>query len=223
MDDQARVRVLIVDDHVMVRVGLRKLLKEAGDLELVGEAADGVAAVSEFSRLQPDVVLMDLVMPVMDGAQATARICRQSPGARIVAMTSFDQADLVRGALDAGALGCLLKDACPEVLYEAVREAAQGRASIDCAALGAAARRRTDELGRDLSPRERQVLCCLATGLTNEEIAAQLDISLGTVRVHVGKVLKKLSVPNRTAAVVAALEHGLVTTPRPASPRGPVV
>jgi len=212
------VRVLVVDDHAMVRAGLRKLLDEAGDLEFVGEASDGVEAVAQFSRLQPDVVLMDLVMPGMDGAQATACICEQSPGARVVAMTSFDEDDLVGGALDAGAVCCLIKDARPEVIYETVREASRENGSLDVAAMRAAARLRDDEVGHDLSPRERQVLRCLATGWSNEEIAAELAISVGTVRGHVGKILKKLRAPNRTAAVVLALEHRLVKTPHPGQP-----
>ena len=220
LNDLVRTRVLVVDDHLMVRAGLRKLLGEAEDLEFAGEAGDGAGALAQFTLLRPDVVLMDLVMPGMDGAEATARICASSPGARVVAMTSFDEDGLVGQALDAGAVCCLIKDACPQAIYDTVREAAGREGPLDVAAVRATARIRQDELGRDLSPRERQVLRCLATGMTNEAIAAELDLSLGTVRVHVGRILKKLHAPNRTAAVVVALEHGLVSSPRPGAAHG---
>ena len=207
------MRVLIVDDHPMVRAGLRKYLDTTDDLEVVGEAHDGSEAVAACARLHPDVVLMDMVMPGMDGPEATARIKAASPEVQVVAVTSYAQDDLVQRALDAGAIGYLLKDARPEAVLQAVRDAGEGRGSVDSAALRAMMRRSRDPVGRDLTSREREALSLLARGMSNEEIAARLDITTGTVSLHVSSILTKLQAPNRTAAAIIAMEHGLADTP----------
>ena len=199
----------------MVRTGLRKYLDAAEDVEVVGEARDGSEAVTQCARLRPDVVLMDLVMPVMDGPEATARIRSEQPDVQVVAVTSYVQDDLVQRALDAGAVGYLLKDARPEAVLQAVRDAGEGRGSVDSAALRAMMRRSHDRVGRDLTGREREVLRLLAEGLSNDEIAAQIGIVTGTASLHVSSILAKLEAPNRTAAVLIAVKHGLVENPAP--------
>jgi NarL family two-component system response regulator LiaR len=198
---------MIVDDHRMVREGLRMFLSTHDDLEVVGEAADGVEAVKLCPQVKPDVVLMDVMMPVMDGATATARITEACPGIRIIALTSFVEEELVERTLDAGAISYLLKDAQPERLVQAVRDAHQGRGTIDGNAMRAL--RQRDAVGGDLTPREREVLKLLAAGLSNNEIAEKLFLSAGTVRLHVSNVLAKLKAPNRTSAAVIAMKHGL--------------
>jgi NarL family two-component system response regulator LiaR len=207
VDVSKRIRVMIVDDHRMVREGLRMFLSTHDDLEVVGEAADGVEAVKLCPQVKPDVVLMDVMMPVMDGATATARITEACPGIRIIALTSFVEEDLVERTLDAGAISYLLKDAQPERLVQAVRDAHQGRGTIDGNAMRAL--RQRDAVGGDLTPREREVLKLLAAGLSNNEIAEKLFLSAGTVRLHVSNVLAKLKAPNRTSAAVIAMKHGL--------------
>ena len=210
MEATVRIRVLIVDDHPMVRAGLARFLEEDEGVLVVGEAKDGAEAVALCERLAPDVVLMDVVMPVMDGAEATAAITRASPGVRVLALTSYAQDDLVRRTLDAGALGCMLKDARPEALLRAVRDAYAGRGSVDSSVLRAMMQQPREKVGADLTRRELEVLQLLATGLSNDEIAARLVVSGGTVRQHMTHIMSKLQAPNRTAAVVVAIEHGLV-------------
>jgi NarL family two-component system response regulator LiaR len=204
MGQTAEIRVMIVDDHGVVREGLKAYLSTAEDLEVVGEASNGAEAVQECRRLDPDVVLMDLVMPVMDGAAATAKIKESNPTTQVIALTSFAADDLVQRALDAGAISYLLKDTRPEALPPAVRDAYAGRGTIDSKAMQAL---RRQPLGWDLTGREREVLSLLAKGLTNEEIAEKLILSLSTVRLHVSNVLLKLNAPNRTAAAVIAVEN----------------
>ncbi len=205
MSPQQTVRVLIVDDHGVVREGLKMYLAADGDFEVVGEACDGAEAVEECRRLQPDVVLMDLVMPVMDGAAATARIREMYPTVQVIALTSFDADDLVQRALDAGAISYLLKDTRPDALRPAVRDAAAGRGTIDGKAMQAMIRRQR-EAGGDLTRREREILGLIVKGMTNDEIAEKLFLSLSTVRLHVSNVLTKLDAPNRTMAAVMAVE-----------------
>jgi NarL family two-component system response regulator LiaR len=206
MGQNADIRVMIVDDHGVVREGLKAYLSAAEDLEVVGEASNGAEAVQECRRLDPDVVLMDLVMPVMDGAAATAKIKESNPTTQVIALTSFAADDLVQRALDAGAISYLLKDTRPEALPPAVRDAYAGRGTIDSKAMQAL---RRQPLGSDLTGREREVLTLLVKGLTNEEIAEKLILSLSTVRLHVSNVLLKLNAPNRTAAAVVAVENRL--------------
>jgi NarL family two-component system response regulator LiaR len=205
----ARISVLIVDDHYMVREGLKVFLSTIDDIEVVGEAEDGAEAVALCVDLTPDVVLMDILMPVMDGAAATARIREVCPGVQVVALTSFVEPEVVQEALDAGAISYLLKDAGPEKLAQAIREAREGRGTIDSSAMQAIMRKQRDVVGRDLTPREREVLALLAAGLSNNEIAERLTLSLGTVRLHVSNILSKLGAPNRTSAAMIAVKHGL--------------
>lgn len=207
MSGSKRIRVMIVDDHHMVREGLKTFLSTHDDLEVVGEAADGAEAVELCPRVKPDVVLMDVVMPVMDGAVATERILERCPGIQVIALTSFVEDDLVERTLDAGAISYLLKDSEPERLAQAVRDAYDGRGTIDGQAMQAI--RHRDEVGGDLTPREREVLKLLAAGLSNKEIAERLYLSGGTVRLHVSNILGKLGAPNRTSAAVIAMKHGL--------------
>jgi len=204
-----RIRVMIVDDHDMVREGLKVFLSTSDDFEVVGEAANGAEAVEACARLEPDVVLMDVLMPVMDGAEATARIRDACPSIQVIALTSFVEEDLVEQALDAGAISYLLKDSRPESLTAAIRDAHNGRGTIDGSAMQAIMRKRQDDVGRDLTPREREVLALLAAGLSNNEIAEKLTLSVGTVRLHVSNILSKLGAPNRTSAAVIAMKHGL--------------
>jgi two-component system, NarL family, response regulator LiaR len=207
----ADIRVMIVDDHGVVRDGLKTYLAEAEDLEVVGEAADGAEAVLECRRLDPDVVLMDLVMPVMDGAAATARIRDANPAVKVIALTSFAADDLVQRALDAGAISYLLKDTRPEAIPTAVRDAYEGKGTIDGKAMQAVLRRQGGQApGWDLTRREREVLGFLVKGMTNEEIAEALILSVATIRLHVSNVLMKLHAGNRTTAAVIAVENRLV-------------
>ena len=209
MTDRRRTRVLIVDDHLMVREGLKILLSTDPDLEVVGEAANGAEAVELVRSTKPDVVLMDLMMPVMNGAEATARITESFPSVRVIALTSFADGELVEETLEAGAISFLLKDSRPEALTRAIRDAQGGRGTIDAGAMRFVMHRRQDDVGRDLTPREREVLALLAAGLSNREIAERLNLAVGTIRLHVSSILAKLDAPNRTSAAIIALKHGL--------------
>jgi NarL family two-component system response regulator LiaR len=204
-----RIRVMVVDDHGMVREGLKVFLSTCDDIEVVGEAANGAEAVDLCVRLEPDVVLMDVMMPVMDGAAATAQITAACPGVRIIALTSFVEEALVEQVLDAGAISYLLKDSRPESLMQAIRDACDGRGTIDSSAMKAILNRRQDEVGKDLTPREHDVLVLVAAGMSNNEIAEKLTLAVGTVRLHVSNILTKLDAPNRTTAAVIAMKHGL--------------
>ena len=209
MSETADIRVLIVDDHQMVREGLKVLLSTCDDIEVVAEAANGAEAVEQCRLAGPDVVLMDILMPVMDGAEATAQITATWPGIRVIALTSYLDQDYVEKTLDAGAISYLLKDARPEALTRAIRDAVQGRGTIDSGAMRVLMERRVDDVGRDLTAREREVLVLLAGGLSNKEIAETLTLSVGTVRLHVSNILAKLGAPNRTTAAAIAMKHGL--------------
>ena len=209
MSDPQRIRVMIVDDHVMVREGLKVLLSTAPDLEVVGEAATGEEAVRLVSLVEPDVVLMDIVMPVMNGAEATARIKEEYPLVQVVALTSYADGQLVEQTLAAGAISYLLKDSRPDALAQAIRDARRGRGTIDSSAMHSVMSRQQDEFGKDLTHREREVLVLLAAGMSNKEIAEELTLSVGTVRLHVSNILTKLQAPNRTSAAIIAVKHGL--------------
>jgi NarL family two-component system response regulator LiaR len=210
VSESKTIRVLIADDHQMVREGLKVLLSTVGDIVVVGEAADGAEAVEQCRLLDPDVVLMDVMMPVMDGAEATAVVTAGCPGVQVIALTSFVDQRYVEKAFDAGAISYLLKDARPEALTRAIRDAIEGRGTIDSGAMKVMMeRRQQEEIGRELTNREREVLALLAGGLSNKEIARELTLSVGTVRLHVSNILGKLGAPNRTTAAAIAMKYGL--------------
>ena len=211
MTTKERIRVLLVDDHDMVRQGLAVFLQVCDDLELAGEAATGAEAVRMCGEVRPDVVLMDLMMPEMDGVTATRLLRERFPTIRVIALTSFQDEGLVRKALQAGALSYLLKNVSAEHLAAAIRAAHAGRPTL--------APEATRELiraaaappapGHDLTAREREVLQCMARGLTNGEIAGQLGVSQSTIKFHVSNIISKLDVAGRTEAVAVALHHRL--------------
>jgi len=201
-------RVLLVDDHPMVRAGLAALIDATSDLEVVGQAQDGAQAVELAARFLPDVVLMDLSMPVMDGVEATRRVLASAPGTKVVILTSFSDAGKVTDALGAGAIGYLLKDSEPEQLLAGVRAAADGHAPLDPKVarvlLPGARPARAEE---SLSARELQVLRLVAKGLANKQIGRQLGITERTVKAHLGHVFRQLGVEDRTSAALWARDH----------------
>ena len=209
----SRIRVMIVDDHTMVRRGLATFLKVYDDLELAGEAASGEAAIQLCAQLQPDVVLMDMVMPDMDGATATRFIRKQWPLIQVLALTSFKEEILVQSALKAGAIGYLLKDVTADELAQAIRAAHAGRSTLSPEAAQALvhAASQPPAPGFDLTERERGVLALMVEGLNNTQIAGRLTVSPSTVKSHVSNILSKLGVASRTEAVAIALRHKLVT------------
>ncbi len=219
MSDRAPIRVLIVDDHAVVRRGLRGLLQLVDDMEVVGEAADGEAAVRAAADCAPDVILMDVVMPVKDGITAIAEIKARRPDVEIVALTSFIEEQKVVAALEAGAIGYLLKDADEREVIGAIRAAHEGEVRLDPAVarlLAERLRRRPVPPPMDpLTDREVDVLALLGRGRSNKEIAAELFIADGTARTHVSNVLGKLGLASRTQAALYAVEHDV--TPRTAS------
>jgi NarL family two-component system response regulator LiaR len=208
----SRIRVLVVDDHTMVRRGLATFLKVFDDLELAGEAASGQAAIQLCAQLQPDVVLMDMVMTDMDGAAATRLIRKQSPLIQVLALTSFKEEILVQSALQAGAIGYLLKDISADELADAIRDAHAGHSTLSPEAAQALvhAASQPPVPGGDLTDRERGVLKLMVEGLNNTQIAARLAISPSTVKSHVSNILSKLGVTSRTEAVTLALRNKLV-------------
>jgi NarL family two-component system response regulator LiaR len=201
------IRVMLVDDHAMVRRGLATFLKVFDDFELAGEAPDGQAAVQLCAKLRPDVVLMDMVMPDMDGATATRLIRQQFPSVQVLALTSFKEENLVQGALQAGAIGYLLKDVTADELARAIRAAHAGRATLSPEAAQALvhAASQPPAPGFDLTERELVVLGLMVEGLNNTQIAARLTVSPSTIKSHVSNILSKLGVASRTEAVTLAL------------------
>lgn len=208
----APIRVMLVDDHAMVRRGLATFLQIFDDLELVGEADDGAAAVRLCARIQPDVILMDMVMPEMDGITATHAIRQQFPMVQVIALTSFKEEGLVQEALQAGAIGYLLKDVSAEELVQAIRAAHIGRSTLAQEAAQALIHSTTQlpHPGHDLTEREREVLALLVAGLNNTEIADRLGVSPSTIKTHVSHILAKLNVASRTEAAALAVRHGLI-------------
>lgn len=207
-----RIRVLVVDDHPMVRRGLATFLKVFDDLELAGEAGDGKAAIQLCADLQPDVVLMDMVMPDMDGATATRQIRSRSQSIQVIALTSFKEESLVQNALQAGAIGYLLKDVSAEELAQAIRAAHAGRTTLSPEAAQALvqAASKAPAPGLDLTERERTVLALMVEGLNNTQIAARLTVSPSTIKSHVSNILTKLGAASRTEAVTLALRTHLI-------------
>ena len=214
------IRVLLVDDHELIRRGMRMVFDAEADVHVVGEAASGAEAVHQASELAPDVVLMDIRMPEMDGIEATRRIVRTSPSSRVLVLTTFDLDEYAFGSLRAGASGFLLKNTPPAQLMEAIRSIAAGdalvsprvtRAMLDLFAAKLPREREPDETRVGvLTDREQDVLLAIAKGLSNAEIGESLFVSESTVKTHVGRILQKLDLRDRVQAVIFAYEAGLV-------------
>lgn len=217
------IRVLLADDQALIRMGFRMVLDAEADIEVVGEAADGAAAITQAKALNPDVVLMDIRMPGVNGIEATAEITR-TLDTKVLILTTFDLDEYAFGGLRAGASGFLLKDTRPAELIEAIRTVASGEAVVSPRITrrmlemfagqlpsGATASGQVDPRIASLTPRETEILCLVARGMSNAEIAAELVVSTTTVKTHVGSVLAKLGVRDRVQAVVVAYETGLVS------------
>jgi len=206
-----KIRIMLVDDHAVVRSGLSAFLSVNPDLELVGEAENGEQAVVRANALKPDVILMDLMMPIMDGVAATMAIKKQNPGIQIIALTSFQEDELVQSALKAGAIGYLMKNVTARELAAAIKSARDGKMTLSPEAaqalVGASQQAEETEV---LTDREREVLKLMVEGLNNAEIAERLVVSLSTVKYHISNILMKLGVDNRVAAVTMALQKKLV-------------
>jgi NarL family two-component system response regulator LiaR len=206
------IRVMLVDDHPMVRRGLATFLKVFDDLQLAGEAESGAAAIQLCAEVLPDVILMDMVMPDMDGATATRAIRQQFPQVQVIALTSFKEGELIKNALEAGAIAYLLKDVSADDLVRAIRAAHAGRATLSPEAAQALVEtaNQPPAPGFDLTEREREVLTLMIEGLNNTQIAGRLTVSPSTIKSHVSNILSKLGVASRTEAVALALRHKLV-------------
>ena len=213
MNTPHTIRVLLVDDHNVVRSGLATFLRAYDDLELVGEAKNGLEAVRLCRQVKPDVVLMDLMMPEMDGIAATRAILAECPDIKIIAMTSFEDEQLVHGVLAAGAISYLLKNVASEELSKAIRDAVSGRSTLspEAARVLVQATRPTTQPSSGLTEREREVLNLVVQGHSNQQIADALVVSLATVKAHISSILGKLQVSSRTEAIAYAIKHKLVT------------
>ena len=201
------IDVLLVDDHALMRAGLRALIEDAGDMRVVGAAADGAEAIDRAHELRPDVVLMDLSMPGVDGAEATRRLAAELPDLQVLVLTSFADGENVVRALDAGAAGYLLKDADPASLVDAVRAVASGQSPLDPRVARTYLSTRRRPVGPELTEREREVLALVGMGLANKQIARRLGIREGTVKAHLTRVFQQIGVRDRTAAALWAREH----------------
>lgn len=215
MGESDQIRVMTVDDHEILRGGIRFLLLAFDDIELVGEAHSGEEALRLCDQVQPDVVLMDMMMPGMDGVETTEALRKRYPHVQVLALTSFHNGDLVHGAMQAGAVGYLLKGVSMDELAEAIRATHAGRPTLAPEAVQALVQSAGSplKLGDDLSDREREVLALLVQGFSNPEIAEQLIVSTAAVKYHVSSILSKLGAANRTEAVAVALQHDLVAKP----------
>jgi NarL family two-component system response regulator LiaR len=207
------IRVMLVDDHTMVRRGLATFLMVFDDLQLVGEAENGADAIRLCAEILPDVVLMDMVMPEMDGAATTRAIRQRLPQIQVIALTSFKEGELIKNALEAGAIGYLLKDVSADELARAIRAAHAGRVTLSPEAAQALVEtaNQPPTPGLDLTEREREVLSLMIEGLNNTQIAGKLTVSPSTIKSHVSNVLSKLGVASRTEAVTLALRHRIVS------------
>ena len=212
MDEPKPIKVMLVDDHSMVRRGLIAFLKNESDLEVIAEARDGREAIEKCEAALPDVILMDLIMPNLGGVAATRMILERWPDVRILALTSFQEKDLVQEALQAGATGYMLKNVSGEELADAIRSTYAGKPTLAKEAVESLIEAEAAEppLGNDLTRREMEVLSLLVKGLSNPEIAGRLSISRATVKSHVSSILSKLGVSNRAEAIALAIEKKIV-------------
>jgi NarL family two-component system response regulator LiaR len=211
MTEQAKIRIMIVDDHAVVRSGLGAFIATVPDLDLVGEAENGEQAVVRAKSLKPDIILMDLMMPGMDGVAATRLIKAQNPSIQIIALTSFQEDELVQNAMKAGAIGYLMKNVTVRELETAIRAALDGKMTLSPEAVQALVRATQQASETEaLTEREREILKLMVEGLNNSEIAERIFVSLSTVKYHVSNILVKLGVENRVAAVTTALQKKLV-------------
>jgi len=210
------IRVMLVDDHTMVRRGLATFLKVYEDMLLVGEAETGEAAVELCAEVLPDVILMDMFLPAMDGAATTQAIRQRYPQIQVIVLTSFKEGKLIKNALEAGAIGYLLKDVSADDLVRAIRAAHAGRATLSPEAAQALVEESNlpPAPGQDLTEREREVLTLMIEGLNNVQIAGRLTVSPSTIKSHVSNILSKLGVASRTEAVTLALRNGIIPPPR---------
>jgi NarL family two-component system response regulator LiaR len=206
-----KIRIMIVDDHAVVRSGLSAFLTVMPDLEMVGEAENGEQAVVRAELLKPDVILMDLMMPVMDGVSAIQAIKRKTPSIQVIALTSFQEDELVQNALKAGAIGYLMKNVSARELAAAIRAASDGKMTLSPEAAQALVHAtQTASESDDLTEREREVLRWMVEGLNNAEIAERLVVSISTVKYHISNIFVKLGVDNRVAAVTLAIQKKIV-------------
>ncbi len=212
MTEDRAIRVMIVDDHAMVRSGLAAFLLAYDELDLVGEAGSGEEALRKCAAFAPDVVLMDVMMPGMNGVETTRAIRHTCPDTQVIALTSFKEDDLMQKMLQAGAIGYLFKNVSADELVVAIRNARQGRPTLAPEAAQALIHAVTQpqQVGFDLTEREHEVLALMVKGYSNPQIAAQLVVSRSTIKFHVSSILSKLSVTSRTEAVALALQHKLV-------------
>ncbi len=216
MTESKTIRVFIADDHFVVREGLRALISTEPDIEIIGEAADGREAVEGIRKLQPDVILLDLIIPHKNGLEVIVEVTQENPKARILVLTSFSDDDKVFTAIKAGALGYLLKDSSPQELIQAIHDVYHGESSLDptiALKLLREFKQPSDQSSEEkaLTERETKVLSLVSRGLANQEIADLLGISERTVRTHVGNILSKLHLANRTQAALYALRKGLTS------------
>jgi NarL family two-component system response regulator LiaR len=211
MNEQAKIRVMIVDDHAVVRSGLGAFLSASTNLDLVGEAENGEQAVVRARSLRPDVILMDLMMPTMDGVTATRLIKEQNPTVQVIALTSFQEDEMVQNAMKAGAIGYLMKNVTPHELEAAIRAARDGKMTLSPEAAQALVHAMQQAVETEiLTGREKEILKLMVEGLNNAEIAERIVVSLSTVKYHVSNIFSKLGVDNRVSAISIAIQKKMV-------------